>query len=881
MHPSTSYDKTIIPNALGIPLFLILIAAGLTGNFFNFPIFHGIDFLFGSIFAMLALQFFGLSRGIMAAAIIAAYTYILWNHPFAIILMTAEVAVVGWLMVRRAIGMVLADALYWLIIGMPLAYLFYHLVMHVPSNDASIIMLKQAINGIFNALVARLIFTVFALQTRSVLMPYSEIVYDLLVFFVLCPALVMMAIESRADFTSTQRRICATLSQDSQRMDQRLGTWVENRKTAILNLAELAASKSPQQMQLFLEQAKKSDINFLRVGLLDASATTIAYFPLIDELGQKNIGKNFSDRPFIPQLKQTLKPMLSEIVMSRIGTPKPVVSMLAPVVNHGIYSGYVIGVLSLEQLKEYLNKSSEHNTMLYTLLDKNGNVIMTNRIDQKVMFPFVRGVGTLNRVDNGISQWVPDARSNTPFFEKWNNSRYISELTVGPFSEWKLVLEQPVAAYKKLLYDEYTGKLTMLFLLLFVALALAEFLSRKIVVTLSQLSALTHEMPVQLATGVKEINWPESSIRETHYLAIHFKEMADSLSDQFCETRQINESLEQRVMERTEELHFQTVELEQEMAERQLAQERLLEQASQLEKLNETLEQRVKERTTELSERNAEILEAYDDLKLIQGQLLQQDKMASIGNLAAGVAHEINNPMGYIISNLASFSKYVDKLTTYLDATEQYFAESESGTCEHLAQERKKYKIDRIRQDLPELISQSREGAERVRKIVQDLKSFSRVDNSPGEFSDIIEGLESTLTIAWNELKYKATVNREYGQLPQVRCNMGQLNQVFLNILVNAAHAIEGQGSIRIATWAEAESVKIAISDSGSGIAPENVKRIFDPFFTTKEVGKGTGLGLAIAYDIVVNKHGGTIDVTSEIGTGTTFTITLPVKKND
>ena len=284
-----------------------------------------------------------------------------------------------------------------------------------------------------------------------------------------------------------------------------------------------------------------------------------------------------------------------------------------------------------------------------------------------------------------------------------------------------------------------------------------------------------------------------------------------------------------------------------------------------LESLNDELEYRIAKEVGKNREKDS--------------QLLHQDKMASIGQLAAGVAHEINNPMGYIISNLASLSKYVDKLTSYLDATEHYFAGSESGTREYLAQERNKYKIDRIRQDLPELICESQEGAERVRKIIQDLKSFSRLDNSTGEFSDINKGLESTMTIAWNELKYKATVTREYGQLPLVWCNMGQLNQVFLNILVNAAHAIEGQGEIRIATWAAAESVNIAISDNGCGIAPEDVKRIFDPFFTTKEVGKGTGLGLAIAYDIVVNKHGGIIDVTSEIDTGTTFTITLPVKR--
>jgi two-component system NtrC family sensor kinase len=143
--------------------------------------------------------------------------------------------------------------------------------------------------------------------------------------------------------------------------------------------------------------------------------------------------------------------------------------------------------------------------------------------------------------------------------------------------------------------------------------------------------------------------------------------------------------------------------------------------------------------------------------------------------------------------------------------------------------------------------------------------------------ANINEGLDSTLSIAWNELKYKTTVTKEYGQLPRVWCNLGQLNQVFLNILVNAAHAIVDHGEIRITTWEEDDAVRIAISDTGGGIPPENLKRIFDPFFTTKEVGKGTGLGLAIAYDIIVNKHNGRIEVVSEIGVGTTFTIMLPV----
>jgi two-component system, NtrC family, sensor kinase len=164
-----------------------------------------------------------------------------------------------------------------------------------------------------------------------------------------------------------------------------------------------------------------------------------------------------------------------------------------------------------------------------------------------------------------------------------------------------------------------------------------------------------------------------------------------------------------------------------------------------------------------------------------------------------------------------------------------------------------------------------------VRAIVQNLKSFSRVNDGQLSYVDLNDCLESTISIAWNELKYKATLHRDYGQLPQVKCLPQQLNQVFLNMLVNAAHAIDKQGEITVTTRLEGSRVSVAIKDTGCGIPEENRSRIFEPFFTTKEVGKGTGLGLSISYDII-KKHNGTIEVESGVGTGTTFIITLPVE---
>jgi signal transduction histidine kinase len=305
-----------------------------------------------------------------------------------------------------------------------------------------------------------------------------------------------------------------------------------------------------------------------------------------------------------------------------------------------------------------------------------------------------------------------------------------------------------------------------------------------------------------------------------------------------------------------------------------------------LKKLNDDLEYRVIERTSQFEEANNELKQVlkklegtYSDLKNAQSRILQQEKMASIGQLAAGVAHEINNPMGFISSNLSSLNNYLAKITDYFTIQSDLFSKSEdTRTCTALNEKRKTLKIDFIIEDIKDLIQESLEGAERVKKIVQDLKTFSRVDQTEQKPADINECIESTINIVWNELKYKTTLQKEYGDIPQTICYPQQLNQVFMNILVNAAHAIEKQGIITVRTWRENGSIFASFSDTGRGIDPEHLSRIFEPFFTTKEVGKGTGLGLSITYDII-KKHGGEITVQSEVGKGTTFAIHIPIKE--
>ncbi|MDL1962860.1 MAG: ATP-binding protein [Deltaproteobacteria bacterium] len=251
------------------------------------------------------------------------------------------------------------------------------------------------------------------------------------------------------------------------------------------------------------------------------------------------------------------------------------------------------------------------------------------------------------------------------------------------------------------------------------------------------------------------------------------------------------------------------------------------------------------------------------------------------------MAHEINNPVGFVKSNLGTMNEYREDLIRLLD----YYANLEAtidkeseisgnGAIHKAIEEIQKVKdevdLDFILDDYEKVIAESLEGVARVAKIVSDLKDFSHVDKAELEHADINKGIESTINIVWNELKYKANVVKKLGDIPLIKCYPQRLNQVVMNILVNAAQAIEEKGEIRISTEADNGYVEIRISDTGSGMPPDVLSKIFDPFFTTKDVGKGTGLGLNMAYNIIQN-HKGTIDVESEVGKGTTFIIRLPL----
>lgn len=305
------------------------------------------------------------------------------------------------------------------------------------------------------------------------------------------------------------------------------------------------------------------------------------------------------------------------------------------------------------------------------------------------------------------------------------------------------------------------------------------------------------------------------------------------------------------------EMHIEVVKADYEELQRRHAA--LTASEARYKALAENLEERVKEQVSTIESAHR--------------QLYQAEKMASVGQLAAGVAHEINNPIGFIRSNLSTASSYVQKFQSVAE-------QLKSGDAAQIASAWQAADLDFVLEDFPSLLQESIGGADRVARIVSDLKGFSNVDQAEEEIADLNDSIRSACNVAANQVNSRADLKLTLDKLPPLRCNAGHLSQVFLNLLLNAAHAMKQRGEIHIHSGVANGQIVIRFSDTGCGIPPEILPRIFDPFFTTRDVGSGTGLGLTVSRDIIT-AHGGTIEVSSKLNVGTTFTIQLPIKQGN
>ncbi|NEQ45043.1 MAG: hypothetical protein F6K00_16355 [Leptolyngbya sp. SIOISBB] len=723
-------------------------------------------------------------------------------------------------------------------------------------------MVKQICNGLFNALVADLIITYVPLMRllgkKDHLRPISlqQSLSQIFVAFVFVPAMLFTILSSHEALRDIEVRVPATLQAAANQAVSELGAWRQQQQAIMAELALLArqadglASEELQQSTRLLQRKLNGSD---RIYVTNAQNAVIASSP-----------------------SPPMRPLSAQESLKLLEQPNDVrLVQSSPIHSAEPATGEIVIETQVDFIANILQGIQQSSAMtLQAALLRGEQVIEATRPDLEAMSIFGRQLTADSRLLNSdVYQWLPSG--DMPTFVKWRKSVYVRAVPLDPEAAWTLVVEAPAEPHFQALQIFYIERMGLTVVIVLGAIVLSYGLSNQLVKPIQRLALVTTDLPNKL-TEQEKIHWPKSKVLEMQALIANFKGMAQSLEQQFHHIRETNAVLEERVVERTQVLVKTNQALQAEVEERQRITEAL--QRSE----------------TDLRQQKIALETSMIDLQQAQTQLVQAEKMSSLGQLVAGIAHEINNPVNFIHGNLSHVKNYTDDLLALLALYEDQIPEP-SGDLLTVIED---MELDFLKEDLPKILSSMKLGTERIRQIVLSLRNFSRTDESSCKAVDLHEGLESTLLILQYRLKAKPeqpaiNVIKQYGDLPPVECYPGQINQVFMNILSNAIDAIEETrndqtyanlephpGAITIATQIEDSAwVTVRIMDDGSGMPADVQKRIFEPFFTTKEIGKGTGMGMSISYQIVTDQHQGQISCNSLPDQGTEFVIRLPIRQ--
>jgi signal transduction histidine kinase len=554
---------------------------GFLGNWFRLELFFNVDYLIGSLFVMLAIQMLGGGYGVMAGFIAATCSYFLWHHPWAIFIMTGEALFVAWVYARRKGNIVIYDAIYWSIIGMPLIYLFYHQVMGMQLQSTLLIMFKQSINGILNSLLALTLYILIKHWkfSKEEPVPYSRLIFAIIATLVLLPAMLLLIIGMRVYSAKEKEILAADLSYTAEEAQNYLAGWVKEHHLTVQTLSELVGDPDTtkfSEMQRYVETLKAATPAFYRMGILNKDAITVAYSPLEAD-GKSTLGVDFSDRPYISIMKEKKRPYIPDVMMGKLGKPTPIALLLAPIVVGGEYKGYASGVIDVKELSTAFTHILKQSNSNVTLVDGHWRVIASSLADQKIMSPFLRPYNSNREIPvNEAFHWVPEPEPGTSIMQRWRDSLLVKAVPLSPDYGWKVIVEEPILPIVQHVSRFSIYGLGLLGILTIVTVAILQLFSKGIVSTVVTLQRITTFLPERLA-GAAEIAWPESKIMELQGLCSNFQKMAASLQERQAALRRLNDELEQRVEARTQELQETIARLQEEMGSRQRAEEILKE----------------------------------------------------------------------------------------------------------------------------------------------------------------------------------------------------------------------------------------------------------------------------------------------------------------
>lgn len=538
---------------------IVLGLLGLAVNSLNLEIFFNIDLLFGSIFIMLAILCAGTVPGVIAGILASIFSYITPHHPLVAIIYSSEAIFVAWSS-RKSRDVLTWDIVYWFLFGAPLSWLLFRNIVGMPVETATLIMFKQLINGIFNALLATIVHLLVQVRMRPVeeAPSFQRVVFVSLVSLALLPTLLLLLLNVRSFIGYEEQRLTQTATHTAAIANETVSLWVSQQQQNMRAFAELIGNPdkvSADDLQKYVELLKSSSPAFSRMAVLNRDSIAVANSPLVDERGGSTLGLDFSDRSYIAVLNKRKVPYISDLIMGRIGVSVPILPFLVPLVNGGSYDGCCVGVVQLEQLERIISSIADKGGAI-TLLDRSGRVIVSTRHDLKTMMVFNRtSGGEVRACGDGVYHLIPARPGGRGTLQRWKESVFVKEVRIGnPEIGWSVIAEVSALPLLTTITNESIRSFSLLSALVLIMAVLSHFFSKGLTGALLRLQSLTQEFPQSFKNGGFKNSWPQSRISEVNALTKNFKQMADTLRRYFSALNSWSETLEKRVIERTKAL---------------------------------------------------------------------------------------------------------------------------------------------------------------------------------------------------------------------------------------------------------------------------------------------------------------------------------------
>jgi hypothetical protein len=516
---------------------VILIFLSFLGNYYSLSLMFGADYLFGSIGVLLILYYYGLGWGLMAAVIVHGYTYFLWGHPYGFISFFSETLFVGILLSRWRHNLLIIDGIFWLLVGMPLNWVYYNIVLPIDSTTAWFIMFKQVVNGVCNTLLANIIICFLPLEkilrgrTYSRKISLQTALFNLFAAMVLFSTLLLTIRDVRQEMQYTEAEILNELQSLARDVQTQLSGWVQRGIRIIQGMAGLAAKTSlipSAQLQHDLEILKLSSPDFLTLYVINSSGISVAVEPKDNEEGEPAHGLDFSSNPWFKEMQRREQPELTKIYAGSRNTSNPIILLTAPIKQDNIFLGFAAASLDLKRIRELIRSFSSHQNITLTLTDTQGQVIASTIPNLTPGQTWSKEkAGKVLPINASVYRWLP-AGENIPSVTRWQQSFFVQENSLEPELPWKLIIETSAAPRQNNLYTTYLQGFSIMIIMGVVALMISQIISRRVAQPLEQLVKVTEDLPLNFLEA-KKMDWPFSGIVEVQSLIVNFKKMIDAL----------------------------------------------------------------------------------------------------------------------------------------------------------------------------------------------------------------------------------------------------------------------------------------------------------------------------------------------------------------